>query len=152
MKKPDIARRLKGALLGHRGDARVTAGNDDEHAAVSATVSALMVVVRDLETSMTAVHDRLHDLERDLAAARRELAASRADHAALRDEYRSLTRARDRLARQYRELAGQQPAAAPPPDAEAMSASEAYDTFVDFVEFCKHVGVRPPQALPDYMR
>lgn len=121
-------------------------------AALTARVDALTVVARDLETSIRDLAQAVDDVRRGLAASRAELEASRAAHAQLRDEYRSLIRARDRLAKQYRGLAARHPhPAGAPPTIEAMSAAEAYDAFVDFVDFCKHVGVRPPDALPDYM-
>lgn len=142
-----IARRLK-SLLGMRAR--------DPESSLAAQVAALTAEVRALEDR----HERrLRDLcasadslAGDLARAKQELAEALARHAALHDEYRALTRARDRLARQYRGLAAQHPGrASPPPTAQGMAAGEAYDTFADFVEFCKHVGVRPPEALPDYM-
>lgn len=139
-----LPRRLKSALQRRRMSAEESSEDADP-------VAEVVLVVDGLQARVDALAHAVRDLDARMERHGKELEGSRAAHAGLRDDYRSLLKARERLVRRYRGLAaGDDKASRLPPTAGEMGVSEAYGAYADFVEFCRHVGVRPPEAMPDW--
>lgn len=138
-----LPRRLKSALQRRRVSEPADPAEDP--------VAEVALVLDGLQARVDALAHAVRDLDARLNRHAKELEGSRVAHAGLRDDYRSLLKARERLVRRYRGLAaGDDKAARVPPTAGEMGVSEAYGAYADFVEFCRHVGVRPPEAMPDW--
>lgn len=108
----------------------------------------VMMVLEGLQARVDALAHAVRDLDDRLDRQTAELARALAAHADLRDDYRAVVKARERLVKRYRGLASQP--RRPPPTPADLSLNEAYDVYVDFVDFCKHVGIRPPDTMPDW--
>ena len=142
-----LPRRLKSALQQRRRVAPAVAESEE----AEDPVAEVSLVLDGLQARVDALAHAVRDLDARLDRHAKELEGSRAAHAGLRDDYRCLLKARERLVRRYRGLAaGDDKAARLPPTPGDMGAAEAYGAYADFVEFCKHVGVRPPEAMPDW--
>lgn len=140
-----LPRRLKSALQRRRvADSAAAAEEPDP-------VAEVAMVLEGLQARVDALAHAVRDLDARMERHGKELEGSRVAHAGLRDDYRSLLKARERLVRRYRGLAaGDDSASRVPPTAGELGVSEAYGAYADFVEFCRHVGVRPPEAMPDW--
>lgn len=142
-----LPRRLKNALAKHRR----LSSSDSQHTDESCDQLAEMALVMEgLQARVDALAHAVRDLDARLERQATELAGSRAAHAGLRDDYRGLLKARERLVRRYRGLAAGDDKVRQPFTPQEMSINEAYAAYADFVDFCKHLGIRPPESLPDW--